>query len=191
MGFFTDTRLHFGNLVLAKKASRFTRKPYYRNFFNVRNIGIVWDASKIQEFPVLSRFHQKMHDRNIDVTVIGYYPGKELPDQYTAIRFLTCLRKEEVNFFYLPVSAEADKFTGIRFDILIDINFDNIFPLACVTVLSKAGFKVGLLDTKRNSDIFDLMMELKKPVNVEEYLTQVILYLEMINSESTVKAETI
>jgi hypothetical protein len=35
------------------------------------------------------------------------------------------------------------------------------------------------------------MMELKKPVKVDEYLTQVIHYLEMINSESTVKAETI
>jgi hypothetical protein len=132
-----------------------------------------------------------MHDRNIDVTIIGYYPEKELPNQLTAIRFLTCIRKNEVNFVYHPVSAETDKFINTRFNILIDINFDKIFPLTCVTVLSKAGFKVGLLDTKNNNDIFDLMMELKKPVNVEEYLIQVIFYLEMINSESTVKAETV
>jgi hypothetical protein len=191
MGFLTETRINFGNSVLARKTSRFTRKPYYRNFSDVRNIGIVWDASKTQEFPVLSRFHQKMHDRNIDVTIIGYYPEKELPNQLTAIRFLTCIRKNEVNFVYHPVSAETDKFINTRFNILIDINFDKIFPLTCVTVLSKAGFKVGLLDTKNNNDIFDLMMELKKPVNVEEYLIQVIFYLEMINSESTVKAETV
>ncbi len=191
MGFFTETRLYIGNSILDKKASRFARKPFYRNFANVRNIGIVWDASKPEEFTILAKFYQKMHERNIDVTVIGYYQGKELPDQYTAIRYLTCIRKREVNFFYMPVSAEADKFINTRFNLLIDINFDKQFPLTCISVLSKAGFRVGLLDTENYSDIFDLMMELKKPVKIDEYLTQVIHYLEIINSESTVKAETI
>lgn len=191
MGFFTETRLQFGNSALAKKAARFPRKPFYRSFSGIKNIGIVWDASKIQEFPVLSRFHQSMHERNIDVTVIGYFPGKELPDQYTAIRFLTCIRKEEVNFIFHPVSPEAVKFINTRFSILIDINFDKVFPLTCLTVLSKAGFKIGRMDKKKDQEIFDLMMEFKKPVNVEEYLAQVIHYLGMINSETTIKAETI
>jgi len=191
MGFFTETRINIGNSILTKKASRFTRKTYYRNFTGVRNIGIVWDASKTEEFAILSRFYQKMHDRNIDVTVIAYFPGKELPDQYTAIRYLTCIRKDEINFFYLPVSPEADKFINIRFNILIDINFRKIFPLTCISVLSRAGFKVGLLDKENNSDTFDLMMELKRPINIEDYLTQVIHYLEMINAEQKVKAETI
>lgn len=191
MGFFNETRLQFGNSILDKKTSRFIRKPFYRNFANVRNIGIVWDASKPEEFTILAKFYQKMHERNIDVTIIGYYPGKELPDQYTAIRYLTCMKKREINFFYIPVSAEAEKFINTRFNLLIDINFDKLFPLTCISALSKADFKVGLLDPKDNSDTFDLMMELKKPVKVDEYLTQVIHYLEMINSESTVKAETI
>lgn len=191
MGFLTETRLSFGNSALTKKASRYSRKPYYRNFTSVSNIGIVWDASKTEEFPVLSRFYQKMHDRNINVTVIGYYSGKELPSQYTAIRYLTCIRRQEVNFFYMPVSSEADKFINTRFNILIDINFEKLFPLTCITVLSKAGFKVGLLDPDNSSEAFDLMMELKKPVKVEEYLVEVIHYLEMINSGSTVRAETI
>lgn len=191
MGFFTEARLYFGNSILTKKSSRFTRKPYYRNFTDVRNIGIVWDASKPEEFANLSRFYQNMHERGIDVTIIGYYPGKELPAQYTAIRYLTCIRKREVSLFYIPVSPEADKFINTRFNILIDINFQKLFPLTCISVLSGAGFKVGLLDKENHSDTFDLMMELKKPVKVEEYLTQVIHYLEMINAGSTVKAEII
>jgi hypothetical protein len=191
MGFFTKTRLHFGNSILAKKSSRFTRKPYYRNFASVRNIGIVWDASKPEEFANMSRFYQNMHERGIDVTIIGYFPGKELPDQYTAIRYLTCIRKREISLFFTPVSHDADKFINNRFNILIDINFQRLFPLTYISVLSRAGFKVGLLDKENHSDTFDLMMELKKPVKVEEYLNQVIHYLEMINAESTIKAETI
>ncbi|MCK7531678.1 MAG: hypothetical protein MZV63_11935 [Marinilabiliales bacterium] len=74
-----------------------------------------------------------MHERNIDVKIFGYYPGKELPDQYTAIRYLTCIRKNESKFFYIPVSTEADVFINTQFDILIDINFERLFPLQYIT----------------------------------------------------------
>ena len=84
----------------------------------------------------MSRFYQKMHDRNIDVKIIGYYPGKELPDQYTALRYLSCIRKKEINMFYIPVSTETDVFINTRFDILIDINFEKLFPLRYITSLS-------------------------------------------------------
>ncbi len=70
------------------------RKVYYSNIKHIKKIGIVWDASKTEDFSSLSKFHQKMHERNIDVKIIGYYPGKELPDQYTAIRYLVMYQEE-------------------------------------------------------------------------------------------------
>jgi hypothetical protein len=75
------------------------------------------------------------------------------------------------------------------FDILIDVNFEKAFPLYYISSLSKASFKVGLFDTEADSSTFDLMIELKKPVRVEEYLSNVVHYLEMINSGSTVQAD--
>jgi hypothetical protein len=185
MELFGNTRLKFGNLILSKKIARTRRKAHYSNIDKVKTIGIVWDASKTEDFNSLSRFYQKMHDRHIDVKIIGYYPGKELPDQYTALRFLSCIRKKEINFFYLPVSAESDFFINNRFDILIDINFDKIFPLRYITSLSSASFKVGLSDGHPEASTCELMMELKKPVQVETYLNEIIRYLEMINSGSS------
>jgi len=183
MELFEKTRLKIGNTILSKRLEKISRKVYYSEIGQVKNIGIVWDASKIREFTFLSRFHQKMHEqRNIEVKIIGYYPGKELPDQYTAIRYLSCIRKNELNFFYTPVSTETDFFIKTRFDVLIDINFDNIFPLNYITSLSVSGFKVGIYDSINNSSVFDLMIELKKPYQVENYLDEVIRYLEMIKS---------
>lgn len=185
MELFGDTRIKFGNLILSKKIARTRRKVHYSNIDKVKTIGIVWDASKTEDFNSLSRFYQKMHDRHIDVKIIGYYPGKELPDQYTAIRYLSCIRKKELNFFYMPVSAESDFFINNHFDVLIDINFDNIFPLRYITSLSSASFKVGLSESHPEASTFELMMELKKPVQVEAYLNEIIRYLEMINSGSS------
>lgn len=187
MELFGATRLKIGNSILSKKFERTRRKVFYSSISQVKTIGIVWDASRIKDFNSLSRFYQRMHDRNIDVKIIGFYQGKELPDQYTAIRFLTCIRKKEISVFYIPDSAETEYFIKNRFDVLIDINFDKNFSLCYITKLSQAGFKVGLFDSDSGASTFDLMIEMKKNVPVDNYLNEVVRYLEMINSGSAEK----
>jgi hypothetical protein len=189
MELFIDTRLKIGKALLRRKLSGIKRKVFYSNITMVKNIGIVWDASRSEEFSVLSRFNQKMQERNIKVKILGYFPGNELPDQYTAIRFLTCIRKNELDLVYNPISPEAKDFIKNRFEILIDINFNNLFPLTYISSLSNAGFKVGLFEPDTVNNPFDLMMEIKDPVDIESYLNQIIVYLEMINSGDSTKAD--
>jgi hypothetical protein len=189
MELFGNARYKIGNSILTKKIDRIKRKVFYSNISLIKTIGIVWDASKTEDFSSLSKFYQKMHERDIDVKIIGYYPGKELPDKYTAVRYLSCIRKKEVNMFNIPVSTEADVFTRTRFDVLIDINFDKVFPLYYITSLSSASFKVGLFDSESGNSTFDLMMDIKKPVQIDNYLIQIIHYLEMINSGSTIQVD--
>lgn len=186
MDFFESTRLKIGNSISSKSVGKAKRKVSYQGINQIKKIGIIWDASKTGDFSSLSKFHQRMQERNIDVKIFGYYPGKELPDQYTAIRFLTCMRRKDLNFFYIPASTEAEVFMGIKFDIVIDVNFDRIFPLQYITRLSAASLKVGLFNSETDASTFDLMMEIRKPVKVDDYLIQVIHYLEMINSGSAV-----
>ena len=182
MEFFKNTRLKIANAILKKRISRSGRKMAYKNFSEVKSIGIVWNASKHEEFQSLARFHQQMNERNIDVKIIGYYNGKHLPDQYTAIRYLSCFKKSETTFFYLPESIEVKSFIKNKFEILIDINFEKNFTLSYITTISQALFKVGLFDETENGSPLDLMMEIKKPVNIDDYLRKVIQYLEMIKS---------
>jgi hypothetical protein len=190
MELFKNVRLKIGKRILDNKLARSKRNVSYSNISLVKKIGIVWDASKPEDFAALSRFHLKMNERNIEVKVIGYFPGKELPDQYTAIRYLSCLRKHEINFFYQPISSEAETFINTRFDVLIDINFKKIFPLHFITSLSNAGLKTGLFDSESTESQFDLMMEMKYPVDIDNYLSQIIQYLEIINSGTEKKEKT-
>ena len=168
--------------MLRNRAAKSTRKRVYNNFSQIKNIGIVWDASKNAEFQSLAKFHQQMHERGIDVHIIGYYDGKILPNQYTAIRYLSCIRRSELNLFYIPISSETNTFIDKKIDVLIDINFEKVFTLRYITILSKALFKVGLSEPDTYSSPFDMVMEIKKPVSIDNYLKQVIQYLEMMNS---------
>jgi hypothetical protein len=182
MELFKNVRLKIGKRMLSNKLSRTKRKVFYSNISLVKNIGIVWDASKPEEFQALSRFHQKMNERSIEIDILGYFPGKELPNQYTAIRYLTCLRKKDINFFYHPLSNDSSKFMSKKFDILIDINFKNLFPLQYISTMSDANLKTGLYDSESTELPFDLMMEIKKPVDIDIYLDLIMHYLEIINS---------
>jgi hypothetical protein len=186
MELFQNIRIRIGKAILTKKIALKKRKISFSTFSLVKKIGIVWDASNAHEFNCLSRFCQKMHERKIEVKIVGYYPGKSLPDQYTAIRYLMCIKRTELDFFYLPVSSETTTFISNQFDILIDINFKKLLPLQYISSLSNAAFKVGLFEPETADAPFDLMIEIKNPVDIDSYLVQVIQYLEMINS-GTVK----
>jgi hypothetical protein len=182
MELFKSIRLRAGKNLLGKKLEKTKRKVFYSNFGLVRKIAIVWDASYSDEFPVLSKFCQKMLERNVEVRILGYYPGKHLPDQYTANRYLTCIRRDELNFLYHPISSESAAFINNSFDVLIDMNFHNLLPLRYLSAMSNASFKVGLVDGEKSNSPFDLILEIGKPIRVEDYLNQAVQYLEMINA---------
>jgi hypothetical protein len=187
MELFRNIRLKIGDAILRNKIAGTKRKKHFSNINEVRKIGIVWDASETDEFACLSRFFQKMHESKTDVKILGYFPGNNLPNQYTAIRYLSVIKKDELNFFYHPVSRETITFINNRFDVLIDLNFKKLLPLQYISSLSNAGLKVGLFEPKTANPPFDLMMELKNPVKVEDYLDQVVHYLGMINSGTVQK----
>jgi hypothetical protein len=182
MEMFKNIRLNRGNTILRKKMAKLKRTRFKDNINNAKTIGLVWDAANPDEFLILSRFCQKMAEKNIEIKIIGYYSGKELPDKLTAIRYLTCLRKEDLNITYRPASQEANTFINTRFDILIDINFRDLFPLRYISYLSAAGFKVGIFDSERENSPFDLMMDFNKTTDINTYLNEVIHYLELINN---------
>jgi hypothetical protein len=89
MEMFKNIRLNRGNTILRKKMAKLKRTRFKDNINNAKTIGLVWDAANPDEFLILSRFCQKMAEKNIEIKIIGYYSGKELPDKLTAIRYLT------------------------------------------------------------------------------------------------------
>ena len=50
MELFKNIRLKIGNTILKNKMAQTKRKVHYSNINQVKKIGIVWDASKTDEF---------------------------------------------------------------------------------------------------------------------------------------------
>ncbi|MGQ9620764.1 MAG: DUF6913 domain-containing protein [Bacteroidales bacterium] len=188
MDLFKNIRLKRGRAILRRRIKDLKREKFKGNLASVKQIGIVWNASQVSDFEYLSQFHQKMQEKGIEVKILGFYSEKVLPDRLTAIRYLSCIKKKnDLNFFYIPVADEAEKFINTPFDVLIDINFKNLFPLQYVTAMSKASLKIGLFNKGYNSFLFDMMLDINKQANINDYLNNIVYYLEMINNPSEVK----
>ena len=185
MELFENIRLKIGRAILSKKASSTRRNKFYSSISIVRKIGIIWDASNASEFKVLTKFHQKMHQRGIEVEILGYFPEKILPDQYTAVRYLSIIRRSELSYFYIPISKESKDFISVTFDVLIDVNTGKLLPLQYILEMSRAGLKVGLSESSVDDSPHDMIMNISPPVNIETYLNEVVEYLEMINSDKS------
>ena len=96
MTLFKGTRLLFCRIALKKRLRKIRRNQKFNNLRTSHKIGIVCDGSDTSDFECISSFYQDMKNINIQVDIICYYPDKILPDEYTAIRYLTCLKALEV-----------------------------------------------------------------------------------------------
>lgn len=184
MELFRRIRIKTGMSLLEGKLKYLERKRAFPGLSSIRSVGIVWDASRTDDFPILTAFHQKMHEKNIEVKILGYFPAKKLPDKYTAIRYLTCLKEKDIDFFYRPKSPEVALFINTRFDVLIDINFNKLFPLVYISSLSVASLKTGLTNDNPEKSPFDLMIDLKKNTGIENFLNQIMHYIGMLSSRT-------
>ncbi|HUS86574.1 MAG TPA: hypothetical protein VMW76_04970 [Bacteroidales bacterium] len=181
MELFKNIRLSIGKSIIRKRLGKTHRVKKFNNLRNAHKIGIVWDGTFISEFSSITNFHREMHDRGIQIDIICYFPGKILPNEYTALRYLTCFKRSDLGLFYCPETPEVEEFINTPYEIIIDINFGRHFPLYFITSLSKAEFKVGASNTI-NHNTLDMTIELSGKDSITYYLDQVKHYLEMINT---------
>lgn len=181
MELFRGMRLLTGRWLLKMRKKKVRRNKQFNNLGNSHKIGLVWDGSNTADFKSIASFYNDMLKKNIQTDIICYYPDKVLPDQYTAIRYLKCVKVSDLNLWYLPQSPDIDEFINIPYEILIDVNNNNHFPAEYMTVLSKAEFKVGPACSAYR-DMLDMTIKIDGEYETSYYLEQVKYYLEMINT---------
>lgn len=181
MEMFRAIRLSTGRSILRKRLRKLKRNKKFNNLHNSHKIAIAWDGSNISNFPAVSSFYHELQKENIQVDIVCFYPGKILPDEYTALRYLKCFKANDLSLTYLPQTDEIKEFINTPYEILVDINLNNHLPLQYVSVLSKAEFKVGP-DKSDYKDDLDMTIKISDNDNLTYYLEQVKYYLEMINT---------
>ncbi len=156
------------------------RKPSRFNFNEIKSVGILVDASNSEDFELVKRYVVYLKEHRKKVKVIGYFSAKKIPDlTYSKLEY-DFFSKKELNWFGKPKSAHIQNFMDEEFDLLIDLNIHDHFPLKYISSLSKGQFKVGKYNEK-DLETYDMMIDSDNTKTLKYFLRQVDTYVTMLN----------
>ncbi len=186
MEIFGNLRLKAGRMMLSKRLSAVRRMKQGFDLEKVKKVGILWDATYEKDFQHLAALNRQLNEMDKTVEVLTWIPGKSVPDRLTGLTYMKFLRKGDLNWAFVPVSEDARKFMGTKFDLLIDINPSSLFQLLFITSVSPAPMKTGPhLSDEPEKLPYDLMIKTEKPFSIKVFLEQAMYYLGMISGPET------
>jgi Family of unknown function (DUF6913) len=176
-----------GSRVLEKKLRNQNRSVAVCNIKNARNIGILYNATEYVSFEIIREFAKELSQNNSNVSILGYVDSKKLIDHYLYRKGFDFFSRNDLNWYYKPVSAVAEEFVKKPFDLLIDLSLEPSYPVQYIVALSPSTFKVGrfspeekyldlMIDTgkeneqmkKVHDEIVTGMKDVKKPDEMEK-----------------------
>ncbi len=169
-----------GYLKLELKDHLRERKPNRFDFSQIKTVGILFDSTKTEDFELVKRYILYLREHHKRVKAIGFFTSKQIPEMaYSKLEY-DFFSGKELNWFGKPSSISIQNFIDEEYDLLIDLNVHNLFPLKYISALSKASFKVGKL-FKNDVEIFDLMIDSEDSKSLKYFLRQVDTYVTMLN----------
>jgi len=176
---FSKIQLIVGNYVLKKKLKQLRRLKRVYNLKTAKRIGIVFNATKQDDYRQVSGFVKDIQNIGIEVKVLGYVNDKDVPNEYLFKKNFSYFLKKSINWYGKPVNPEVEKFLKEKFDIVIDFSLDNDYIFNYIIALSPSRFKVGKF--KEPNKHYDLMIKINKDKDLQYFIEQARHYLEMIN----------
>jgi hypothetical protein len=150
------------------------------NFNQTKSIGIIFSADNAFQIETVRKYMSLMNDSGKQVKAICFNKTKHIPSLGHSNLFIDFVLPKEINFWGIPTPSFIDGFIENEFDLLIDLDINENFPVEYVSAMSKAFFKVGK-HSKNNESIFDLMLKIDGIQNIEYFIEQIDIYLKMIN----------
>ena len=183
MSLLQTIRNTFGNYFLSQERKSVHRNKIFMNMEEAKTIGIVFDATNNEDFDLVKKYVTYLKEMKKKVKAIGFFNQKVTPAMaYSKLEY-DFFSLKDLSWNNIPNSIYVKNFIEDDYDILLDLNLDDLFPLRYISSLSKARFKAGKKSEKNNS-IFDMMIELEKGKNLKFYLKNLDTYLFVINKKN-------
>jgi hypothetical protein len=155
-----NIKARIGRKKLAEETGNAERKINLCTLSEAKNIGIIYDATEYISFEIVRDLVKQLSNNSCTIMVLGYVDSKKLIDHYLYRKGFDFFCKNDLNWYYKPVSSQSEQFIHEPFDILIDLSLDYQFPIHYISSASKASFKTGRYSETDTS--LDFMIDIEK-----------------------------
>ncbi|MBI4930115.1 MAG: hypothetical protein HY841_05085 [Bacteroidetes bacterium] len=182
MSFFSSIKNVIGNYFLSMELQSIHRNKTFMNLEEAKTVGILFDATERENFDLVKKYIVYLKDMKKSVKAIGFYNQKQTPPMaYSKLEY-DFFTLKDLNWYNFPDNIYVRNFIEDEYDILLDLNIYDSFPLKYVSAVSKAKFKVGK-KSDRNSSTFDLMIDAEASKGLKYFLRNIDTYLSIINKK--------
>jgi hypothetical protein len=181
MNLLTRIRYYLAEISLKKLVAGATRDKAFINFSDARSVAVIFDATPDGNLDSVKRFVAQLKEKKKQVKAVGFFDQKFTPTNisYSKADF-DFYNLKELNPLFFPSSPYLKTFAEENFDLFIDLNLHDKFPLRTIAISSKAKCKVGI-DIPQNRDVHDFFIATNDKENVGTYLSLVEKSMNMIN----------
>jgi hypothetical protein len=155
-----NLKTSIGERVLSDKLKNRKREPVFCNINSAMHIGVIYDATEYVSFEIVKDLVKRLTYDSRIITVLGYVHNKKLIDQYLYRKGFDFFSRNDLNWYYKPVSPVAMQFMNEPFDLLINLSLRDYYPVQYITALSPASFKAGRYSP--DELYLDLMIDIEK-----------------------------
>ena len=182
MSILTSIKESLGRRKLKGQVATFKRNRTVMSLHDAGTVAIVFDPSDNEEHELVKKYVNYLKEMKKKVKAIGFYPVKDVPQStYSKLEF-DYFSLKDLGWNQSPSGVIVSNFLGEEFDILIDLNVHDLFPLQYISSLSKAKFKVGKSECKDPS-VFDMTIDTGKEKGLKFLLRNIDTYLLMLNKK--------
>ncbi|MBT8196221.1 MAG: hypothetical protein KJO64_07325 [Bacteroidia bacterium] len=180
-------RQNIATWFLNRKIKKQNRVAKAVGFNDAKKIGILYDATKEDNYQLVKKMVEGIRSEHKEVVAMGFINAKSLPRNRYIKLGLDFFTKKNLNWYKKPVGPTIDNFVKENFDVLINLNIENAYPLRYLAAATKASFKIGRFNNS-NSGYCDFMLQVEKKTGLDGLIDQSMHYLKIINSNELQKA---
>jgi hypothetical protein len=172
---FESLRLKIARVILRRKAAKMKRQKILFDFASAKYVGVLCAPQDEASTGHLKIFLHYLSQKGIKYSVFGYFDGKKIPENFLYWTGMDFMTRQDLNFFFVPKSPMVDKFISEPFDMLINCNLADYFPIEYLSQLSMAKCKVSIM--REDESCYDLMIDIQKNPTIEYFLKNLEVYL--------------
>lgn len=172
-----------GNMIFMRRMRLPQKRRQVVSFDAARKIGMLYDATLESDYESVKNYVKLIRAEHKEVIALGYVDGKDLSRNQFAQLGLDFFTRKDLRWNMIPNSLEVKNFINEPFDILINLNDGNCFPLSYISAMSKARFRIGRY-SKKNLHYFDFLIEAGNSTSLPQFIKEADRYLRIITSKN-------
>jgi len=143
------------------------RNRRVRSLSEIKTIGILYDATDREIYEYMNETVKRFREDLKKVSSLGFIDSKDDRDMLGSKLGFDFFNRKQLDYLLRPYSPVVQNFYMEEFDLLIDCNIENHWPLEYIMRKSNACLKVGVSPSFYNH--YDLSFRIQFPISEPPY----------------------